>query len=153
MQVARSNTWDWECVHICSLVPRPTLKEGKGSGGFGQKAWSSWRPAEEFARPNQIAALVQSYDSLAAGMWQGHWPLYKFELPTQPYQPIRSEFCSSAPCRCARPELAKPRKRPKVTRPFSLLWGWGLGMRLAHLQLWACISTCASTWAKGCGHV
>ena len=48
--------------------PDPTLEEGKGSGDFGQKAWSSWRPVEEFARPNQIAALAQSCDSLATGM-------------------------------------------------------------------------------------
>ena len=48
--------------------PDPTLEEGKGSGDFGQKAWSSWQSAQEFTRANQIAALAQSYDSLTAGM-------------------------------------------------------------------------------------
>ena len=49
------------CFHVVfALVssPDPTLEEGKGSDDFGQNAWSSWQPAEEFACPNQITALV-----------------------------------------------------------------------------------------------
>ena len=42
-----------------SLVPRPHLQGGKGSGELGQNPWAC---AEEFPCANQIAALALSYD-------------------------------------------------------------------------------------------
>ena len=44
---------------ICSLVPRPHLQRGKGSGELGPNPWAC---AEEFPRANQIAALALSCD-------------------------------------------------------------------------------------------
>ena len=42
-----------------SLVPRPHLQKGKGSGELGPNPWAC---AEEFPRANQIAALALSCD-------------------------------------------------------------------------------------------
>ena len=42
-----------------SLMPRPHLPGGKGSGELGPNPWAC---AEEFPRANQITALALSYD-------------------------------------------------------------------------------------------
>ena len=44
---------------VYSLVPRPHLQRGKGSGELGPNPWAC---AEEFPRANQITALALSCD-------------------------------------------------------------------------------------------
>ena len=60
------------CIHVhalhtwwCSLVPRPHLQGGKGSGELGQNSWAC---AKEFPRASEIMALAQSHDKLTTGM-------------------------------------------------------------------------------------
>ena len=102
--------------------PDSTLEERKGSGDFGQKAWSNWWAAEEFAHPNLIAA---AYDLLAAGPLSTTqtWIAYTHSLTGQ----SDPSFVQAHPCWRVRPEPAKPRTQPKVTRPFPLLLEVGSG--------------------------
>ena len=44
-----------------SLIPRPHLQKGKGSGELGQNPWAC---TEEFPRANEIAALLSHKTSL-----------------------------------------------------------------------------------------
>ena len=50
---------------VTSLVPRPYLQGGKGSGDLGQNPCAC---AEEFIHANEITALGQSHDKLTTGM-------------------------------------------------------------------------------------
>ena len=130
-----------------SLVPRPHLRGGKGSGELGQNPWAY---AEEFPRANEIIALAQSYDKLTARMQHR----YTVCIAIQFRRPIRFKVCFTAgcgqaitckrshsdqsepsfawPCQhlCACAVEREPRIQPKFTRPFSSFWGWGLGTRL-----------------------
>ena len=107
---------------FASLVPSPHPWGGKGSGNFGQKAWSSWQPTEK------LICMSQSDCSFSPIIWlTSHrnvtgpltaiqiWITYTALLTNH----IRALFKHILLGAC--PEPAKPRKSPKVTRPFSLL--------------------------------
>ena len=114
----------WEECYIVSS-PDPTLCEGK-------RVW--WLCSKYLGQltTHTGTCAYQSDRSFSSVIWlanrKRHWLLYKFVSPTRRCWPIRSELCS---CRPMHQVLAKPRKRPKVTRSFIPRRRWGLGTRLS----------------------
>ena len=113
---------EYYCKILSVSSPDPILCEGKGSGDWA-KASSSWRPSEEFALPNQIAASAHSYDSR---MWKRHCPLYEFESPTRHCWPIRSELCSRADVLAHAPRAGQTKITVQSVQTISSRRGWGV---------------------------
>ena len=72
---------------------------------------------KEFERSNQISALAQSYDSLAARMQQHHWLLYKLNhwpASMQPYWPIRSDIYFSTVVSARAPRAGQTKEMVQI---------------------------------------
>ena len=97
----------WSTSMQLVLCPDPTLSWGKGSGDYWVVPWLCWVNSLDFGQANKNSKCVTNEMTYLM------------------------QACNQCSFITNTADLAQPRNRSIVTKPFFFMRGWGLGMRQA----------------------